>query len=190
VSEAQGRDKTCLMIVGVDENDTIWVMPDIYWGQGPTDQVVEVWLAMLERYKPQLWWAEKGHISKSIGPFLRKRMIERNIYCAIDEITPVGDKKQRAQSIQARMAMGRVRFPMFARWFGDARDQMLKFPQGVHDDFVDALAYIGLGIAKQTPRSQPRPPPQEAKFGTFGWIKEDTKARSFEAMLSRETGGW
>jgi len=190
VSESQGRDKTCLMVVGVDENDTIWVMPDIYWGQGATDQVVEIWLALMERYRPQLWWGERGHISRSIGPFLRKRMIEKNIYCAIDEITPVGDKRQRAQSIQARMAMGKVRFPQFTRWFGDARDQMLKFPQGVHDDFVDALAYVGLGLAKQTPRSRPRVAPTEAKFGTYDWLKEGTKGRTFADFLQRDTGGW
>ena len=31
---------------------------------------------MIERYSPIFWWAEKGHISRSIGPFLRKRMME------------------------------------------------------------------------------------------------------------------
>lgn len=190
VSTAQGRDKTVLMTVGVDENDNIWVMPDLYWGQAGTDQVVEYWIAAMERYRPQLWWAERGHISKSIGPFLRKRMIEKNIYCAIDEITPVGDKQQRAQSIMARMAMGKVRFPAFARWYSDARDQILKFPQGVHDDFVDTLAYVGLGLAKQTPRRVSRPKPREPRFGTFGWIKDDTRKREFDTTLRRDTGGW
>ena len=35
VSLKQGRDKTCLMTVGVDEHDQIWIMPDLFWRQEP-----------------------------------------------------------------------------------------------------------------------------------------------------------
>lgn len=190
LSTAQGRDKTALIIVGVDEHENIWVMPDIYWGQAPTDQVVSVWIEMLRKYRPIYWWAEKGHISKSIGPFLRKRMIEESIFCAIDEITPVGDKQQRAQSIQARMAMGKVRFPQFTRWYGEARDQILKFPAGVHDDLVDALAYIGLGLGKQTPRRPVKAKSNAPQFGTLGWIKDNTRRTNFNNMIAKDRGGW
>lgn len=190
VSTQQGRDKTALIVVGVDQNDVIWVMPDIYWGQTDTMQAVEVWIQLIKRYKPIFWWAEKGHISKSIGPFLRKRMIEMNQYCAIQELTPIGDKQQRAQSIQARMAMGKVRFPGFSRWFGEAQDQLLKFPQGVHDDLVDALAYVGLGLSLQVPRRIEKAPEPEARFGTYGWLKSETKAREEAERMKRETGGW
>jgi predicted phage terminase large subunit-like protein len=190
VSQAQDRDKTCLMVVGVDEHDNIWVQPDIYWGRGSTDQVVEVWLAMMEKYRPQFWWAERGHITKSIGPFLRKRMIERGVYCAIDEVVPVGDKQTRAQSIHARMSMGKVRLPQFSRWFPDARDELLKFPQGVHDDFVDTLALVGFGLNKQAPRRIVKPVNSSAKTGTFGWIKEDSRRRDADLRASIESGGW
>lgn len=190
VSSLQGRDKTCLMVVGVDPHDNIYVMPDIYWGNGSTDQVVEIWLQMMRKYKPQLWWAERGQITKSIGPFLRKRMIEEGIYCAIDEITPIGDKQQRAQSIHARMSMGKVRFPQFTRWFGEARDQILKFPQGVHDDFVDTLAYVGLGLSKQAPRRVAKPVSVAPRFGTLGWLKDETRRNEVTERMARESGGW
>lgn len=190
VSLEQGRDKTCLLCVGVDDHDQIWIMPDLFWTRAATDTVVEAMIAMMEKYKPQFWWAEKGHISKSIGPFLRKRMLEKRVYCTVDEVTPIGDKQQRAQSIHARMAMGKVLFPQFCRWYADAHDQLMKFPQGAHDDFVDALSYIGLGLTKQRPARIIKPPPLHAKFGTFGWIKEDTKRRDRERRLAATTGGW
>ena len=80
------------------------------------------------------------------------------IWCSIDEIAPVADKQARAQSIAARMSMGRVYFPRFTRWFPDARDQMLKFPHSGFDDFVDTLSLIGLGLMKQMPaRGKPEP---------------------------------
>lgn len=190
VSVEQGRDKTCCMVVGVDDHEQIWVMPDVFWTRATTDVVVEAMIALMEKYNPQFWWAEKGHISKSIGPFLRKRMLEKRVYCSLDEVTPVGDKQQRAQSIHARMAMGKVVFPQFCRWWPEANDQLLKFPQGVHDDFVDTLAYIGLGLTKQRPKRLVVPPKPAAAFGTLGWIKEDTKRRMREARFARTQGGW
>lgn len=190
VSMEQGRDKTCLLVAGVDEHDQIWIMPDIFWQRATTDMVVEAMVHMMDRYKPQFWWAEKGHISKSIGPFLRKRMLEKRVYCTLDEVTPVGDKQQRAQSIHARMAMGKVIFPKFCRWWAEAHDQLLKFPQATHDDFVDALAYIGLGLTKQRPARLPPKPRETNAFGTLGWVKEDTRQRERERRLQASVGGW
>ena len=100
VSLEQGRDKTCLMVIGVDDHDQMWVQPDLFWQQADTQLVVETMTILMERYKPLFWWAEKGHISKSIGPFLRKRMLEKRVFCSIDELTPVGDKQTRAQTVQ------------------------------------------------------------------------------------------
>ena len=70
------------------------------------------------------------------------------MFCSIDEITPIADKQTRAQSIQARMSMMKVKFPGFSRWWPEAHDQMLKFPQGSHDDFVDTLSLFGVGLNK------------------------------------------
>ena len=35
---------------------------------------------------------EKGHIGKTIGPFLRKRMAEEKVCCRIEEVTPVANR--------------------------------------------------------------------------------------------------
>jgi len=104
------------------------VMPDLFWKQADTATVVEYMILMMEKYQPLFWWAGKDHISKSIGPFLRKRMLEKRVFCSIEELPPIGDKQQRAQSIQARMSMMKVVFPVFPAWWAEAHDQMLKFP--------------------------------------------------------------
>ncbi len=188
VSTKQDRDKTCLIPIGVDEHDNIWIMDNVEWGRWETDVVVEKMIDMMERYKPLMWWAERGHISKSIGPFLRKRMLERSTFVAIDEIVPVLDKKQRAQSLQGRISMGKVYFPSYAPWYAEARDQLMKFPFGGHDDFVDALAYIGLGLALQV-RSRPvKAVDKGPKEWTLGWIKKQTRAA--EKARSAQSGGW
>ena len=171
VSTAQDRDPTVLMAAGVDEDDNIWILPDVWWRREETDNVVDAMLEMMARHKPLIWWAERGHISKSIGPFLRKRMQEEQIYCAIDEVVPVKDKQTRAQAIRGRMAMGKVRFPAFAPWWEAARHQMLTFPSGKHDDFVDTMAYIGLGLGRMTSATSPVRKKAEPTVGTLAWVK-------------------
>jgi predicted phage terminase large subunit-like protein len=173
VSADQDRDATVLLPVGVDSNDDIWILPEIWWRRAETDDVVEAMIDLIDRYKPLMWWAERGHISKSIGPFLRKRMQERGIYAAIDEVTPAKDKQTRAQAIRGRMAMGKVKFPRFAPWYQDAEQELLKFPSAKHDDFVDALAYIGLGLSKQFGARVPvLSEPKGFPVGSMGWLKQ------------------
>lgn len=190
VSLVQGRDKTCLMIIGVDEHDQIWIQPEIFWKQADTAMTVEVMLAFMEKYKPLFWWAEKGHISKSIGPFLRKRMGEKRIFCSIDEITPIADKQSRAQSIQARMSMMKVIFPVFARWFDEARDQLLKFPAGAHDDFVDCLALFGVGLHRLRGLRPIKPQKEAPKQLTYGWVLDSAKQEKRLERERRNIGGW
>jgi predicted phage terminase large subunit-like protein len=190
VSTDQKRDATVLLPVGVDEEGVVWVLPDVWWKRAATDDVVDAMLDMMERHRPLMWWAERGHISKSIGPFLRKRMQERGVFCAIDEVVPARNKETRAQSIQGRMSMGMVRFPAFAPWFTEAVDEMLKFSGGAHDDFVDALAYIGMGITMQIPAAshQIRSSRHMAKTGTLAWVKEQTKLEERQRLVQHADG--
>lgn len=190
VSARQDRDKTCIIPVGVDEHDNIWVLPDVWWRGEDANVVVEAMLAAIRRHKPLFWWAERGVISKSLGPFLRKRMQEEQTYASIVEITPVADKQTRAQSIQGRMAMGKVFFPENAVWWPEARDQLLKFPHGAHDDFVDALAYIGLGLAAQVTAPRLTQRTGLARFGTLGWLKQQTQDDERRERARRNSAGF
>lgn len=190
VSLEQGRDKTCLMVIGVDEHDQIWVQPELFWKQADTNSVVEMMVLMMERYQPLFWWAEHGHITKSIGPFLRKRMLEKRVFCSIDEIKPIGDKQTRAQSVQARIAMNKVLFPGFCRWWPEAQDQMLKFPQGTYDDFVDTLSMFGLGLFRIRGSRVAPPKKKEPDILTYGWVVEDTIRQRKESREKRSIKGW
>lgn len=189
VSTTQDRDKTCCMVVGVDEEQNIWVMEDLVWAHLPTDQVVERMIDLMSKYKILYWWAERGHISKSIGPFLRKRMLERMTFTSICEVTPVHDKKTRAQSIMARMAMGMVYFPAHATWWMEARQELLQFPFGARDDFVDALAWIGSGLGAQAPAQAPRKTKPAPQVGTLGWVKASSLSQKRQ-LNTAEKAGW
>lgn len=185
------NDPSCFIKIGVDRQDNIYIV-DIVWKRMKTDVAVEAMLAMCRGNSvPLLWWAEKGHISRSIGPFLRKRMLETGTYINIREVTPAVDKVQRAGSIIGRVAMGKVFFPKDAPWVEKAIAEMMAFPNGTHDDFVDALAWIGLGLRSQfgpgAPRSADR---MQAKpeFGTLAWVKLQDKWAAEQRALSSAGG--
>ncbi len=175
VSSKQDRDKTCLMTIGLDQDENIWVMPDLVWGRYPTDQIVERMIDLMDLHRPLHWWAERGHITRSIGPFLRKRMLERSVHCSVYEMTPIADKMSRAQSILGRMAMGKVFWPNFAPWWMEAQKELLQFPYGARDDLVDTISYIGLGLAQQQPLKRKTPAPKGVQIGTLGWVKAQAR---------------
>ena len=179
VSLEQAADRTCLILGGVDAHDTLWILPDIFWKKEQSDKVVNEMLNAMRRRKPLIWWAEKGHISKSIGPFLTRRMMEERVYVRVDEVTPARDKQTRAGSIQGRMAMRKVKFPTFTSWWPEARHEMLTFPHGKHDDFVDALAHLGGGLARMTGAYRPAPEAERQLGGverlTWKWMKESAR---------------
>jgi predicted phage terminase large subunit-like protein len=184
------NDATCLLVVGVDKNDDIYLL-DCWWEKQPTDKTINAMLELMKKHKPLIWWAEKGHISKSIGPFLRKRMAEEKVYCRIEEVTPVHNKVQRAQSIMGRMAMKKVMFPKAAPWTQKAVDELLKFPNSRHDDFVDTIAWIGMGLARfATPGGIREKQDNIPKVGTLAWVKYDAAQRKKEERLHSATGGF
>jgi hypothetical protein len=115
-------------------------------------------------------------------------MMERNIYCPIEEVVPAKDKQTRAQAIRARMAMGKVRFPRFMGWWQDAKSELMKFPQGRHDDFVDWLAHVGMGLATQVAASPEQNKNDGPRSGTFAWLKASAKRK--EDKENRLKSNW
>lgn len=190
VGTKERNDPSVLLKVGVDADDNIYII-DCIWKRMPTDEAVEAMLEMGSGSKrPVLWWAERGHISKSIGPFLRKRMLETQRYINLVEVTPASDKQQRAQAIAARVAMGKVFFPRDAVWTERAINELLAFPNGNHDDFVDALAYIGLGLRSQFgPRRSRDSADNRPKEGTFAYLKAYDRLMR-ERQLAVAQGGF
>lgn len=188
VGTKQRNDPSCFGKAGVDAQGNLW-FTEVFWDRVNSERAVEQMLSMGTGHNaPLIWWAEKGHISMSIGPFLNKRMVETQRFINMREITPSGDKQTRAQSIAARVAVGKVFFPRGPIW-DKAIEQMLAFPNGTNDDFVDMLSLFGIGLQSQFGVSAPAKPKVEPKFGTAAWLKQNDKWSEIK-RLERAGGGF
>lgn len=188
VSTKQNRDYTVLLAAGVDKQQNVYIT-DCFWERAQTDRVVEAMLQMARHRKPLLWGAGRDHITKSIGPFLRKRMQETDTFFALHEIPAIGDKEQRAQAISARAALGYLWLPRNAPWVERAINEMMSFPNGNHDDFVDALAIFGHILGKMFGKQAPAKKRDVPKYGTLGWVKYASKWRD-QQEAAQERGGF
>lgn len=190
VSKKQSRDLSCLGTIGLDENDEIWVMPDLVWQRMETDRTVEELITQFKIHKPMLWWMENELISKSFGPFLRKRMRVEKTYTTLDPVTPAADIETRARSIQGMMALQMVHFPRFTPWWQTAKQQLLNFPASTHDDFVAWLALVGMGLVKQIKPRADKPAGKEPPSGSMAWILKRSEERGRKDTRKKARAGW
>ena len=145
IGKRDRNDYTVGMVVGVNERDELYIM-DVVRGRYDGFEIVERILDLYEEWKPSMVGIEKGHIEMALGPFLEKRIRERGLYEMYVKDLKTGrrDKEARARAIQGRMQQGMVFFPRDAMFTGSMVAELLRFPSGIHDDQVDALAWLGL----------------------------------------------
>lgn len=173
-----GGDWTVHGIFGVDREDNIYLL-DLWRAQTASDKWVEQLLEMARKYKPLYWFEEGGVIIKALDPLIKKMMTETRTYFVRQNFNYGGKNKEaRAQGIRARMAMGKVLFPRNAAFTPELISEMMRFPEGKHDDQVDVLSLVGLGLGSLHTPAAPQPP-RERTQGDYGFNRSQGDAWSY-----------
>lgn len=140
-----GGDYTVHRVWGVDSDGVLHRLAG-WRGQTAADLWIESKLDLIRDWKPMAWFGEAGVIQKAVEPMLRRRMMERRVFCRLEWLPSIHDKPTRARGFQARAAMGRVRFEPEADL-----SEFLTFPAGKHDDEVDCASLIGRALDEAHP---------------------------------------
>lgn len=145
VAKNQTNDYSVCVTVGVDRNDTMYVV-DVMRERLDTYELVEKMIDLYELWQPDRIGIEEGVIKHAIGPHLNKRIEERRAFGFPIEALKPGkqDKVARSNSIRGRMRLGKVFFNETADYLQTLRNELLGFPNAAHDDQVDALSYLGM----------------------------------------------
>ena len=141
ISEKATADYTVVMTVGVNSQNQ-WFVLDCVYGRWNPSIVIDQVFKTVQKWRPISLGVEKVAYQAAFQHFLIKEMPKRNIYVLIEELLAQKKKELRIQAMQPRFVAGSVWFPMGAAFLSELETELLTFPKGIHDDLIDAMAYM------------------------------------------------
>lgn len=175
ITEKQQNDWTVGSTGYQDENDVLHVTDLVRFKSGDAFAIVEAMLNQAVKHQvgktlPTIG-VEDGQIWKSIASLFEKRCSERRLYPSVEVLKPLTDKTARARPLQGRMQQHMIVFPHNTEWTTTVQQELLRFPNGLHDDIVDSLAWLARLVVGKTPpqgRKTEKTKSWRDKLGMFG----------------------
>ncbi len=162
----QQNDYTVGIVGCLDYYDQLHII-DMIRGKWDTDTIAETIIDVHDKYNKMTTGnvrtgIESGSIQMSIMPHLKRCMKLKRIFPSMipeDQIRPITDKLARARPLQGRMLQGSCFFPhdVNAPWMEPLMHELLRFPGGVHDDIIDAMAWMARVMAITPPPKKDKP---------------------------------
>jgi predicted phage terminase large subunit-like protein len=151
IKKKQRNDYTVFIVFALTADDDLYVL-DVVRGRWGTFDIVKNIVALVENYNPEIYAGEQGQIHEAIWPIVqealeKKRLTEKKrLYVSVDNsLVPIVDKEARARPVQNRTQVHKLFFSYNAsvrpEIYDDVEKELLRFPNGTHDDIVDALAW-------------------------------------------------
>ena len=135
-------DQTAIAVVkaGVEG----WWVANIIHGRWGVEETARRIFEAVRDYQPVAVGIEKGALKNAVYPYLNDIMKKNQTFFRVEELTH-GNKKKTDRivwALQGRLEHGNLTLNK-GKWNTQFLDELFQFPnQLVHDDLIDALAYI------------------------------------------------
>lgn len=161
ISTKKKNDYTVGVVFALTAQNDLYVL-DIIRGRWGTKPLVDQIVGLIEKYKPEVYAGERGQIHAAIWPLVKEALEAKNLFISNDDsLVPLTDKEVRARPLQGRMQMGKLMFSYqsstAADIYNEVEKELLRFPNGTHDDIVDALAWGARLAMNLSLPTQPQP---------------------------------
>lgn len=154
ISQSKKADFTAIVTAKIAKSGEIIVLDMVREKMNGT-KIVPRLQELFDEFQPQYMMIEDVAFQKVIIDQARMEGLP------VRQLKPHGDKEIRSLTLQTRFAAGQVWFPKQATWLKNLEAELITFPQGSHDDQVDALSYLAREAAIKT-RVRPEPKPEQA----------------------------
>jgi predicted phage terminase large subunit-like protein len=130
-------DYTVIAVADIAEDGSIYLV-HLLRERMPGAKLVTAIQTSYDAYRPFLVFVEDVAFQRLVIEQCRMKRIP------VKGVRPEGDKLSRSVMLQCRMEAQQVYFPEGAKWVDDAVSELIEFPNGAHDDIVDALSYLAI----------------------------------------------
>jgi predicted phage terminase large subunit-like protein len=160
-------DNSVIGVFGLDQENRLLVL-EVVRGKLEAPDLVSALKSVQTRWKMGSIFIESGPYNNLFSSLLRGEGLP------IRKVTADRDKIARAEPAVAWLEQGRIWFPRQAAWLDEFVSELCDFPDGVHDDCVDVLAYAVRVSMSAAPASAPkffRPRHRSDDAGSrVGWL--------------------
>lgn len=152
-----GQDRTCHVVAGVDQDGVMWIT-DIYWQRAKPEEWFQSQMEMAKDWQPSVWYEENDAASKVMRG-LRPRDYLYSGFNQYFKTIPTGGKSKefRAHPLSRLVDTKQIRFPKHHSAWSELLSELISFPGGPHDDFLDACALLARGYGQTRNASKPVP---------------------------------
>lgn len=127
-------DYSCIMLT-LKHKDKTYVLE--YSNKKLTpDQLITEIIRLYKKWRPHYVGIESYAAQNVIGFYLQEKMIAEGLQFSWQQIKQTGNKTQKIKRLEPYFRNGQI---FIKKEHTDLEDQLIEFPQGDHDDIIDAL---------------------------------------------------
>jgi predicted phage terminase large subunit-like protein len=141
MSEDQDADESVITVLGIPFHNSSYpdnkiYVRDVFAGNWAFPTLLEQVEYVENLYQPRVIVIEKASSGYSLS-----QAYESELNTPIETVTPSRSKQVRLQGVLHYFERWRLIFQTDSNWVHKLTKQLLEFPKGKHDDYVDSLVY-------------------------------------------------